>query len=350
MNQKNTKPHLFGIENSNRNFDSSQAWGKNQFNSAFPASLCCYLDSKGISANFIKLENEQTTVGEIEIESAFGCSPKNKNIFFSFEDTFKPYEKYSVGQLPRVDLVIKNLEDGRDYSGIEIKLTALPDNSTCQLSEEKYGSEIVVRPDTIVYLACSLARNLDSQLKQLLSNKIVISDWTDQNEVIPFIPIILSLIKKICIKAEQNQKAFLLQPIWKTQGKSPNLSNNCLDIFFWSDSAFGMFISESGIVNQDKINRQTRTSIWLYKMLLEISEKGKFDHKKIIDTMTYDTKNDKAFASSGTVTHKYMNSKRLVKPIIEKNEITNIILNNGELLLSPERRFDSIIFNTPNLF
>ena len=60
--------------------------------------------------------------------------------------------------------------------------------------------------------------------------------------------------------------------------------------------------------------------------------------------------NDKAFASSGKITNRYMNSPRLLSPIIGKSEIKNIILGGGENMLSPERRFDAIIFNSPELF
>ena len=62
------------------------------------------------------------------------------------------------------------------------------------------------------------------------------------------------------------------------------------------------------------------------------------------------TKNDKAFSSSGSVTHKYMACKYLITPRIKKSDIKNIILGNGQNLLSPERRFDAIIYNSPELF
>lgn len=94
----------------------------------------------------------------------------------------------------------------------------------------------------------------------------------------------------------------------------------------------------------NSITRQTRTAIWLYKMLNDYCDKGKFDHEDIIDSLSYNTKNDKAFASAGNVTNKYMSCKRLETPVISKTEIKNIIL------VSPERRFDAIIFNSPELF
>ena len=45
-----------------------------------------------------------------------------------------------------------------------------------------------------------------------------------------------------------------------------------------------------------------------------------------------------------------MSCPRLEKPIIKKDEIKNIILGGGQNMLSPERRFDAIIYNSPELF
>jgi hypothetical protein len=38
----NNKPTLFGLNKTNRDYTKEATWGKNQFNSSFPASLCCY--------------------------------------------------------------------------------------------------------------------------------------------------------------------------------------------------------------------------------------------------------------------------------------------------------------------
>ena len=59
---------------------------------------------------------------------------------------------------------------------------------------------------------------------------------------------------------------------------------------------------------------------------------------------------DKAFALSGKRTHPYMSCAELSHPRIKKTEIKNIILGQGEKLLSPERRFDAILVNSPELF
>ncbi len=181
---------------------------------------------------------------------------------------------------------------------------------------------------------------------------IKIKDWSDANLVLKKINEIVNAIEKISAAVEHNQYAFLLQPIWKTIGKSPELAENCLDLFVWSNAGFSNFIAKianrsSGSTN---ITRQTRTAIWLYKMLSDIKDHNKFNHKKIIDGLSYNTKNDKAFASAGNITNKYMLCDRLIKPAVTKSEIKEIILGGGQHLLSPERRFDAILFNSPSLF
>ena len=66
--------------------------------------------------------------------------------------------------------------------------------------------------------------------------------------------------------------------------------------------------------------------------------------------LSYNTKNDKAFALSGRVTHQFMKGEILQKPRITKDEIKNIILGGGHSLLSPERRFDAVLANSLDLF
>ena len=348
-----TQASLFGLNNSNRDFTKAEAWGKNQFNSSFPAALSCYLDYQGLAANYISITNHQFGINLIDLTSAFGIKPNASNTYFAFEAQYTPFQKYVIGSLPRTDLVIQDSTNGQCLRGLEVKLTALPDNTTCNLHDKKFGSEIVVRPDTIIYLAASIvSTSIEIVRKHIESTDVVIDNWSDAREVITSVQKIISCLANISIEIEKNQSPFLLQPIWKTVGKSPKLADNCLDVFIWSDAAFSWFISQ--ISKNDntvtQITRQTRTSIWLYKMLLDICIHGRCDYKDIIDKLSYNTKNDKAFASAGNVTNPYMSCENLTYPRIKKNEIKNIILGGGQNLLSPERRFDAIVFNSPELF
>ncbi|MDO4879361.1 MAG: HindVP family restriction endonuclease [Neisseria sp.] len=350
-----TTPHLFGLNRSNRDFSNRETWGKNQFNSSFPAALCCYMADRGISANYLCAENGRLSVRSIGFEEVFGINPLSPNAYFAFETAHSPFQKYVVGTLPRTDLVVQDFDSGNCLSGLEIKLTALPDNTTCRLDDARYGSEIVIRPDSIVYLACSIADAYGqdglSGIADIVPDTEML-DWSEPATAAGAFPHIRRTLQNICENADGRQKPFLLQPIWKTEGKSPRLAEDCLDVFVWSDAAFVGFIQSLARLDmrQNGITRQARTAVWLYKMLEETVRYGRFNHEKIIDTCSYNTKNDKAFAASGQVTNPFMKSPRLTRPIIGKNEIKNIILGGGQEMLSPERRFDAIIYNSPELF
>ncbi|HEY9778848.1 MAG TPA: HindVP family restriction endonuclease, partial [Leptolyngbyaceae cyanobacterium] len=100
----------------------------------------------------------------------------------------------------------------------------------------------------------------------------------------------------------------------------------------------------------ETIQRPMRSVVWLAKMLYEFGQTGKINHKLIIDTLTYNTRNDKAFALRGANTRQYMTYVELRKPRITKAEIKHIILGRGQEYLSPERRFDAIILSNPENF
>lgn len=349
----NDKPRLFGIERSNRDYTVADTWGKNQFNSSFPASLACYLHSKGMKAVYIKAKPDmKRDLQYIGIDELYGIDPLGDDIFFSFETQYTPFQKYVVGAIPRDDLVI--LSDGQCVSSIEIKLVALPDNQTCNLSEDKFGSEIVVRPDTIIYLACSFIQSYEDN-PEALRNVIRdagrnVRDWTEAGEVLPYMDEIYWAIRRMVSEKNECQSPIIMEPVWKTEGKSPRLADHCLDLFVWSN--FGMLNLFMPEENEEfrTITRHTRTMIWLFKMLQEYAEKGRFNGAKIIDTLSYNLKNDKAFASNGLRTHPVMTCAELTKPRITKGEIRKVILGGGQYLLSPERRFDAIIYNSPDLF
>lgn len=355
MSQQN--PGLFGLKYSNRDFTQKEAWGKNQFNSSFPTSLCAYLFSKNLDNIYLKLDqNLQVIQARISTENLYQINPNSDDIFYAFETPFTPYQQFLIGNLPRVDLVIQDRKTGTCLQALEIKLTALPDYTTCELPENQYGCEIVVRPDTIVYLACSIVESFKQNMEDLTNliddNFHTIIDWTEPQNVIPYLPNMINFIDKISLKLLSMEKPFLMQPIWKTEGKSSKLADHCLDVFIWSNLAFTrLFLNlTKNEVNIKSISRQIRTLIWLVKMIYDFTFSGQINSRKIIDELSYNTKNDKAFAVSGKITHPYLKSSILEKPRIKQSQIKEIILGGGQNLLSPERRFDAIIYNSPSLF
>lgn len=352
------KPSLFGIDNSNRDFTLKETWGKNQFNSSFPASLACYMGSKGMKLNYLKLNGNSEVIHDyLDASDLFGMNIDNPDLFFSFESDYSPFQKLVFNNLPRIDLVTLNSKTGQCLKGIEVKLTALPDNSTHHLTDDKFGCEIVVRPDTIVYMALSIILSLDEDrayFKKTLTPLKKITDWTHGINVIPHLSLMGQLIDKILSSRLNKQTPLILQPIWKTNGKSQVLSDNAFDVFVWSDFAFAQLFLKvvKGELKKDndKITRQTRSVVWLAKMLFDYGNLGKVDHRKVIDELSYNTKNDKAFAVSGRVSHPFMKSPELTCPRVNKFALKDIILGGGQNLLSPERRLDSVILSTPKLF
>ena len=110
-----------------------------------------------------------------------------------------------------------------------------------------------------------------------------------------------------------------------------------------------------GIVNSnrnfnDGITRQQRAALRFARFIYEWSRDGKVFQAPIYDGMTYDTLNDKEFSISGRKTNAYMRCDRLRSLSVKKNEIKNIILGGGQKHLSPERRFDAIIYFSTDLF
>lgn len=79
-------PSLFGIARSNRNFSDPYYWGKNQFNSAFPVALACYMRSKGVPLVYVQFKDSRSTVvGDIGVDAVFGSSLPNEELHFLFE-------------------------------------------------------------------------------------------------------------------------------------------------------------------------------------------------------------------------------------------------------------------------
>jgi hypothetical protein len=353
------KPSLFGLSRSNRDLSQGANWGKNQFNNAFPVALACYMSSKDVSPVYLQLDaNRKVTHGKITVREIFSADPLAPETFYAFESIHAQYETLVAGGLPRIDLVVCKTADGvtTTLRGIEIKLTALPDNSTFDGPETEYGTEVVVRPDTIVYLALSVASNFLSDrgllLERLQPLAEKIKDWRSLHGVLPHLNDACDALDNILLDKLPQQKPLVLQPIWKTVGKKLILNDNCLDAFAWSDFAFTrLFIDpcrES--VGRGYVTRHARSALWLAKMLYDFALNGKMNHERVIDELTFDTKNDKAFACGGLVTRKYMRCAEIIKPRITKNEIKCIILGGGEKLLSPERRFDAAVMGTPGLF
>jgi hypothetical protein len=354
-----SKPTLFGITGkSNRDTTSKSHWGKNEFNTSFPTALLCYMHSKKVKPILIKVDNEFDTYQEpISVEDLFGMNPTGESTYFSFEDSFTPFQGFVRGQLERSDLVIMDQSDSKNpwKRGFEIKLTALPDSSTYEAPDDQQSCEMVFRPTAVVHLALSIAGLFQNKRKQLLKylspvcSKVY--NWRSKEEISALTHDFISALESAFRSALNEQEAFILQPIWKTVGKASILHDNCLDVFIWTNLAFTrLFIDTITEEDQRGMKRPQRCIFWLARMLFDFAQVGVITPSLIASEMAYGLQTDKAFSVSGIKSWKYLKSKQLTNPRIQKNEIKNIILGGGQHLLSPERRFDAAVVNTPGLF
>ena len=82
-------PRLFGIVRSNRDYTLKDTWGKNQFNSSFPAALACYLHSKGMKAVYYTTDDRMSKIiSHIGIDELYGIDPFSDSTYFAFETQY----------------------------------------------------------------------------------------------------------------------------------------------------------------------------------------------------------------------------------------------------------------------
>lgn len=246
------KPGLFAQDhnNSSRDYSDPKVWGKNQFNSSFPASLAAYMSYKGISPVYIKTDWQNKIFHDyISCSKLFHIDPLTDNAFYLFESGFPAYEKFYTGDREKIDLIMVDSETDSSLIGLEIKLTTIPDNTTKNRTEDKYGCEIVVRPPTINFIACSICNNFvglsgKNKLKELLGDTHI-NHWEEINEVLPRYAEIRDAIMRVSSYLHRKQTPLILNAIWKTVYGKHILADDCLDVFVWSNlSVIQMFNRE----------------------------------------------------------------------------------------------------------
>ena len=343
-------PGLYGIAASNRSH--ADLWGKNQFNSSFPIALACYMRDHGQNAMYLTLdENLKVVASELSFDNIFNSTLPNKDLYFAFESKFEPYQKYASDDIGGIDLVVKSVA-GDFLRPLEIKLTVLPDSGTSKKPEDKWGSEVVIRPATTKYCALGIADSCFEHMDEIRTRfepiGIHMQDWGNRVEVSSKLESMLSCINQFEKDFISHQKPVLLQPIWKTCGQSPMLADQAFDIFVWSDFALSRLFLDSAWESRKstKINRQMRSAARFFRFMYHMSTSHKVVLSQIYHEMDFGRQTDKEFAVGGNITNRYMASPRLRKPLLPSSIVSEIILNGGEEELKPERRFDQTLYFT----
>lgn len=343
---------LYGILHSNRSTDAH--WGKNCFNSSFPAAVACYMLDHSIPAVYNRLEERdgrlQVVSSEIPIQMVFNSSalPLDQ-LEFCFESVFAPYQEYSFDAVDGIDLVIKDVS-GRPLSPLEVKLTVLPTANTSHLAEDKWGCELVVRSATTSYCALGMFDAVADETKSVRSifeeSCASIQSWDNDYEMTHKTPALSHCINSFQRRYLSMQKPLLMQTIWKTQGQSPILANNAFDIIVWSDYAFSRLFVDAAFDVEGTMSRPMRASARLARCLWELSKSGKIRVTEIYRQMAFGNQTDKEFAIQGAKWRKYVTTDRIINPVLSKDVIHEIIEPGYIERLMPERRFDQTLYFT----
>jgi hypothetical protein len=346
---------LYGIELSNRSGDD--LWGKNQFNSTFPAALCCYMRSQGHFPVYLSL-GERGIVSasdkEVSFDDVFNAREESRHINFMFEHGFLPYANFVKGGLEHTDMVI--VVEGQYRRALENKLTVLPDSSTVDEDPSLWGCELVIRPASVSY-AClgiyhSLVRSgeVAEGLTDLTESHDSVGDWGDGNQVLSNAEQMLGAVRKFLEGNRKLQIPFLVQPIWKTKGLTPELDENAFDVFVWSNFALlGAAVDRAEgdlrkMRESGRISRSMRSCVKVLRTLHDLFQRGKVDLVDIYTNMSHGNQTDKEFALNGKITRNYMSHPRLKTPVVKSSERDSIILGGGAGLLKPERRLDALLY------
>lgn len=343
---------LFGIEHSNRSPESH--WGKNCFNSSFPAAVANYMLVNDISAIYIELleENGRLKVSPsvIPLRDAFrsGTLPPSE-LYYAFESIYAPYQQYSFDTIDGIDLVIKDLA-GNYLAPLEVKLTVMPDNTTYKKPELLWGSEIVIRSATTSYCALGMFdavkdnfRDIREIFEPACSS---IQSWDNDFEMTHKTPQLCASLDIFQQKYYHHQKPLLMQTLWKTRGKSPFLAEQAFDIVIWSDYAFSRLFIDNSYEIEATMSRPMRASARLARCLWELSKSGKIRLADIYRQMAFGNQTDKEFSIPGSGWKSYVSCDRTASLALNKNVLNSIIEPGYIERLSPERRFDQTLYFT----
>lgn len=341
---------LYGICNSNRTVEDH--WGKNCFNSSFPAAMANYMLDKGIPAIYITLgKNLQIVSKEIKINDIYRCGKKHpQDLMFSFESIYEPYQKYSFDRIDGIDLVVKDA-DGKSLAPLEVKLTVFPTSQTSRLSTEQWGSELVVRSATTSYCAFGMFDAVAKDKKKVREifekSCSAIQSWDNNFEMSHKTGALCEALNTFEKKYFALQKPLVMEPLWRTQGQSPVLDEQAFDLVVWSDYAFSrLFIDKAEQEPPTEMSRPMRATAKLARCLWELSKSGKIHVDEIYRQMAFGTQTDKEFAIQGPVWRKYVCADRINHFALSRNVLDEIIEEGYIERLRPERRFDQTLYFT----
>lgn len=349
--------YLYGLDHASHDFTKVDSFGKNVFTNAFPASLAVYMHKeKSLELGWVEAISSGGTLtiahGHKPLPDILGVDPDYAH--WSFESPYDGYDIYATGQVNKSDLVVSDVRTGREASAFEVKLTVVPTSNTADHPRDDQSCELVVRPPSIEQLCFSIAAGYGPERRHDIGDAIASClecpmdyEWNNERYMLEKLPKVVEAAETVAINDIDNQRPFLLDAIWRTEGKSPVFDREAFDAFFWSDIAFMQFFTRAAkaqIANKKKtIDRPARAVIWLVKSLWDYSTQGKVTFEKTHSSVTFGGQTDKAGAFTGNVSLAMVKCEDFIHPRVARSEISRIITPEGVAFLSPERRLDGVL-------
>jgi len=343
------KPTLYGLTSKNSSRHGRQLWGKNQFNSTFPLSLCLFMRDNDFNPVAVIVRNDKIVVAENIWTMAEVVGEKTANTFFYFEQRFEPYKRLSRNEVDKIDLVVAI--DGKHCIPLEVKLTVVPDITTADKENTMWAPEMVMRPVSSAHAIMSVATSLSAKRRANTKSQVIsvlksaynnVSDWGNAAEIDKNAENLTEALSETIKITAKLQRPFLMQPLWRTEGQSLVLCKQCFDVFVWSDVAILQVPLNQALKSQN-VGRALREVARHVRALYDLLVAGDYDYIGIYKGMALGHQTDKAFALSGQNVSAYLQHPRLHRPLLPNNVLKRLILNGGERELKPERRFDAAV-------
>lgn len=329
---------------------------KNNFTTEAPLIFAMYLDHEyrrgPVLITTFQNDNGDLSTRQCEVPLSEILSVNPDDAYFSFETSFEGYNRYAIEEANRSDVVVINRTNNNHVAAFEIKLCVVPNSGTANRDHNNQSCEIVVRPPSIEQLAFSIADTYGEAGREELRRIIVESlggntqgfDWSNEIFMKDRINQILNAAKAIAINRIESQKPFAMTGIWRTQGQSGLLEENCFDVFVWTNLSFLQLLTSESPIKRNRITRPGRSLIWLIKALYDYSIQGMVDFDRAHSEITFGTQTDKAGAFAGNSTYQFLSGERLSRPLIPRSDLPRLIPNEAIALFMPERRLDATLF------
>ena len=340
---------LYGISRENSSRHSRNLWGKNQFNSTFPLSLCLFMRDNEMQPVCLVVQGEELAARENHWKMSEVIGEAALSPFYQFECVFEPYAHLSRNKVDKIDLVVAIQE--RHHTALEVKLTVVPDVTTARLDENEWAPEMVMRPVSSAYAMMGVATSLRKKENGVHRTEVLnslrpaynkISEWNNKVEVEQNLESLTDALSNALQVASEVENPFLVQPIWRTKGQSLDLCEECFDVFVWSDVAI-MKLPIHQVQKRSRSGRPMREIARHVRALYQVLTQGDFDYQGIYKGMSMESQTDKSFSIAGKDIRKFMNHARLNQPSVSRSVVRELILNGGQHQLKPERRFDAAV-------